>query len=149
MPQTLLVGQVASGVPGAEVWYLAEETYGQQGGIGTVGYMVLQDQDRAPVGKNGKLILRRVYWPFAYTGRCVLKVTPIVDFDWNGAPTVVGFSAPAKRRIAVIEAESGQLGTFISSRLEVLDYTGRIEFFTPEYAIKVVAEAAMAIVGPD
>lgn len=150
MASTLFVGEIGEPSAGAGLWYLAEQTFGQQAAsIGANGLLFLRTPPWAPYGIGGKLKLRRVYVPLAYSGRVTIAVTPIVDFD-RRLPTITqGFARPAKRKVRILDVPAAAEATIIQAEVAVLDCDGRVEIFTPRYAHDPVSDAGAEAAGSD
>ena len=120
MSETLLMGQ--AGTNASEIWRLDESSYGNP--VATVARLRTESPDFEPI-PGGQVLARRIFVPIAYKGDCTIRVTPIVDFKTELAPTTKSFSQPSRRRRAVIEAKAAKLCTYIRVRVEVLSCTGR------------------------
>ena len=144
MSETLLMGE--AGTNASQIWRLDPASYGNP--VTGSAPLYTESPDSEPI-PGAQVTVRRIFLPIAYKGDCTIRVTPIVDFDTELAPTTKSFSQPAKRKRAVIEAKAAKLCTYIRVRVEVLSCTGRVEVFTPRLGILPVSKMAETIAGPD
>ena len=154
MSEVLLFGEVGvSGSPfgqGAEIWYLAADSFGNQNTGGDDFPLRLETANYLPAGRGGEVNLRKIYVPIAYEGACTIRVTPIVNFSNALRPTTVSFALPTKRTRKVIEANVDEgVVTQVRLKIEVVSTTGRVEFFTPDFATDPITEAGHVIAGAD
>ena len=150
MSETLLFGEIgAAGAIGAELWYLAPDSFGQQDTGGADAFLRVETANYLPAGRGGEANIRKIWVPFAYEGACKIRVTPIVDFDTALTSTIVSFATPTKRTRKVIEAKPAKRCTQIRIRIEVVSCSGRVEFFTPEYATDIVTQTSHTVTGKD
>ena len=150
MSETLLFGEVGSaGAIGAELWYLAPDSFGQQDTGGDDAFLRVETANYLPAGRGGEANVRKIWVPFAYEGACKIRVTPIVDFDTPLIPTTVSFAAPLKRTRKVIEAKPAKRCTQMRIRVEVVSCSGRVEFFTPDYAADIITQTSHTVAGKD
>jgi hypothetical protein len=144
MSDLLLAGQAQGG----ELWYLAEDSFGQEGTVGTQRWLRYRSQPYAPAGPTAQTTFRRAYVPLAYEGSCALLLTPVVDFQLAQPPLAVSFGLPTNRQLRVVAVPIDKLGTYIAMLVQVTAATGRVEVFTPAYAHDPVTPAAMTPTGP-
>ena len=151
MSETLLFGEVGiAGAIGAEIWYLAPDSFGQQDTGGTDAFLRVETANYLPAGRGGEVTLRKIYVPLAYEGACQIRVTPIVNFATSLRPKTVWFAAPTKRTRKVIELQPAKgVVTQVRTKVQVISCTGRVEIFTPDYATDLITDVAHTVAGKD
>jgi len=132
---------------GGEIYQLDEESYGQD--VATPILFVEETQDYFRLGRGGRMNYRKAYIPIAYSGACKLMITPITDYHLRLPATIQAFPHPSKRREATIEVPIAKHGTGIRFRIEVLERSGRVEVFTPDYAFVAMSAAGDTVIGVD
>lgn len=163
MPEYFMIGEIGSlavPTPGAEIWYLSQDSYGQQlktsygrspaDGAGVDSLMVRESDDYAPAGATGQCRIRRVYVVIgAQFGAGRIRITPITDFVKEQSPTTVYIPPPngALRSISVVEVPVAAVCTYVRTRFEVLERGGRVEWLGLDYGYLPVVQVAGQIAG--
>ncbi len=152
MPETLLLCQVgdtpvASPVTAAELYYLGA-SFGSQTAVGAASPLLIETGDYG-IGRGGVMTLKTIYVPFAYSGACQIRVTPIVDLQTSLGPQTRSFPQPARRTEDEIEIDASKRCTWVRVRIEVLDATGLVEIYSPDIAWVHLTGAGKNIVSRD
>lgn len=113
---------------GAEL-YVLSGGYGIPTGSDTA--LVVETPDIAPLGELGRLRARLLMCPVQYAGACTVQITPIVDYMTELDPLIVALGAPATVTRQVLQVKMLRACTTFRVRMDVLERTGPIEFYTP------------------
>lgn len=128
----LLLGQIdtaeSPASPAAEL-YVLSGGYGLATGTDTA--LLVETPDVAPLGDLGRLRTRLLMCPVQYAGACTIRITPIVDFMTELDPLIVALAAPATVTRQVLQVKMLRGCTTFRVRLDVLERTGAVEFYTP------------------
>ncbi|KPK09549.1 MAG: hypothetical protein AMS20_00050 [Gemmatimonas sp. SG8_28] len=153
------IGDLTTPTAGAELWYLADATYGKQtdssyakapiSGGGEGSPLLLRTQPFAPAGDSGITMLRRIYAKFEHIAGFTVTITPIIDF--NERLTAKSFAAIAPvqpvREIVEYELEIARRCTWVQVEIELVTWFGRVELLGLSLADKPITVGASSVVG--
>jgi hypothetical protein len=131
--ERLLLGQVgdpSQGLPagaGSALWWLSEDSFGQQVGstAGADSPLYIETDD---VEFGATVLLRRVRVPFAYTGAPVVRVTAVLDQNRAGGSWTVALPASAEEVQRPVVVRLLKRCHMLRLAIEVLSSTARIAF---------------------
>jgi hypothetical protein len=153
------IGDLTTPTAGAELWYLADATYGKQtdtsyakapiSGAGTPSPLLLRTQPFAPAGDSGATLIRRIYAKFEHFAGFIVTITPIIDFNERLTAFSFGAQAPVLpvREIVEYEIPVARRCTWIQVEIELIDWYGRVELLGLSLADRPFTIAASSVVG--
>lgn len=155
MSQFLVLGQIGDptaalpGGAGAELWYLSQDSYGQQ--VASIGgadsLMRVDTDDYSILTPTGRTLLRRLYVTVAFQGTCVLAVTPRIDFNTLLTAQEFALGPSVTRQIRVLDVFVARVCSYVGIRLDLVTRNGRVELLGLGCAHKPLAPAADYVAG--
>lgn len=144
------IGDPAASVQGAQIFYLSEESFGQQmvsTGAGD-SLMRLETDEYAIAGEHARTILRRVFVKVIWeSGPHSIEITPLLD---GGQPvTGASFTLPAvtRRSTKVLDVAVARVCSLMAVRVDIISRVGRLGIAALSVAHKPLAAPADYVAG--
>lgn len=143
----LFLGQVDTASPptsGAAELYVLSGGYGIAAGQSAT--LLVETPDIAPLGELGRGRARLLSCPMQYDAACTVRVTPIADYMRELDPLIVALAAPGVITRTTLQVKMARAVTVLRARIEVVEATGAVEFYTPTlYYAPLSARSGMAM----
>lgn len=156
MAERLCLGEIGDpgaalpGGAGAQIFYLSEESYGQQvtstGGEDSL--FRLETDEYAIAGEHARTILRRIFVKVTWEqGPHGVDVTPLIDGGQPLPAESFTLEAVTRRTTKVLDVKVARVVSLVAVRVDVVARTGRVGVASLSCAHKPLAAPADYVAG--